>query len=108
MIPRKKCNTTGKTIFLTKGDAKTSMLNIKSHNQHRGSYNRKRKAEMKRVYYCQSCKGYHLTSFEVYNSRKANKTINHKMEKMKFFDGFDVEKWKSDSLPFPEDKIKKT
>lgn len=63
------------------------------------------KAEQIRAYYCQHCKGYHLTSMKDYASVPSHRKFLK--ERSKGRQDFlktqeEIDDWKSDSLPFPE------
>lgn len=59
-----KCPATGKTRFESEGQAKEVMDRIKSYNKNTNRKHGKGKAEMKRVYYCEDCKGFHMTKWD--------------------------------------------
>ena len=68
-----KCSLTGKTIYLTMSDARTSMYGFSVRHwdpvTHKRRNRRVKKKEQKRVYYCEGCRGYHLTSQEYYKEK---------------------------------------
>lgn len=109
-----KCFSTGKTRYATPGDAKEAMLKIKSIGANRFYQNGKRinrragKPAQARFYRCVHCSGFHLTS---HKGKLVQKTINKIFEqRVKDTQGLvvdpsEVDNWKANSLPFPENKI---
>ena len=72
-MSKRRCIATGKTIFDTKGEAKESMIKFKSFSKMtingRRIKHRVGKPEQTRVYYCEHCKGFHLTKWSSFNER---------------------------------------
>lgn len=103
---KSKCKITNKTRYATKGDAQKALENIKNSIYHKkdGKRNKHRqgKPAQKRAYPCKECKGWHLTSIEWLDHNDRNDEWEKRKE---FYNNFNEEKWKEDSLPFPEDRI---
>ena len=70
-MKRYKCNLTGKTTFDSVSEAKDSMFGFGFRNWDPVTLQRRnrriKKKEQKRVYFCEGCQGYHLTSQEYYS-----------------------------------------
>lgn len=109
-----KCVFTGKSKFKSPGEAKNTMLSIKSAVRHyivtgKRMNRRMGKAKQCRYYFCIHCKSYHLTSDKSpLKQKKRQKLYKERLEYTKNFikSKQDGEEWKKDSLPFPEIKIK--
>lgn len=73
-MKRSKCNLTGKTIYATLSEAKASMFGFGFRHvdpiTNQRINRRVKKKEQKRVYYCDGCQGYHLTSQDFYTEEK--------------------------------------
>jgi hypothetical protein len=67
-----KCEATGKTIFLTKGEAKYSILSCKYLRKAirlgRRIKHRIGKPANLRIYYCAHCNGFHLTKHSFHHN----------------------------------------
>ena len=103
-----KCKTTGKTKYRNSCSANEALLKLKASVSYlkngRRVKHRKRKVSQTRVYFCTSCKSFHLTSIKNFNQHL--KKINEKKEEEKnFFSSFNLNKWKENSLPFPIEKL---
>ena len=61
-----KCSATGKIIFESKGVALDRLSRIKSHRKYASRKRNKKDFRLKRVYHCESCNGYHFTSWDKY------------------------------------------
>lgn len=76
-MKRDKCNLTGKSIFETMSDAKYTMSHLSVRYWDPVTHNRRnrrmKKKQQKRIYYCEGCKGYHLTSQEYYTENYKKK-----------------------------------
>lgn len=95
-----KCNSTGKTMYKSRGDAKIAMnfikkINSSTTNNHIG------KSSQKRAYFCEHCASYHLTSTEAYKTKGFLEKDEFVLRR-KFFKEFDIENWKTDSIPFED------
>ena len=98
---KNKCPSTGKVIFKTAGEAKKRLISLKSHNNHKkASCKKEKKPSVTRIYKCNFCKGFHLTSID--ESFKRKKPSDAYINKMKFLNSIDIEKWKEDSIPFEQ------
>ena len=103
-MKKDKCAATGKAIFLNKELADQAILSLKSTASYnnvlfRNNKKTKKKTLQKRSYFCIYCKGYHLTSMD--KTKVNDKKNKEKYKEIKeFFNSFDIEKWKSDSIPF--------
>ena len=99
-MKKNKCPATGKIIYDTQSIANEAIINIKSHNTL--NFKNKRstgKSNQKRSYFCKYCRGYHLTSIEIFKLVfKKSKQKNEKAKK--FFNSINIETWKMDSVPF--------
>lgn len=101
---KNKCPSTGKISFKTSEEAKKRLLAIKSHNSFKNSSQKQeKKPSVKRIYFCSICKGFHFTSKD--ESFKSKKPTDKHINKMKFLNSIDIEKWKKDSIPFEEGHI---
>lgn len=100
---RKKCLSTGKVVFKTSGEAKNRLLSLKSHNKCKFKSGSNKKPDVVRSYYCTYCRGFHLTSLD--ESYKRRKPTDKYINKMKFLNSIDIEKWRKDSIPFEEGHI---
>ena len=111
LITISKCSATGKTRYYNQGEAKEAILRIKGKS---GMYDNKTKKRLKRrqgkpaqcrFYYCNHCRGYHLTSAAAHVKQK---TIQKSFQlRVKNTTGLvrsehEAETWKADGLPFPE------
>jgi hypothetical protein len=108
-MKRNKCPSTGKTRYKTNSIARQAIITIKSHNSYNNKFfrNNKRstgKSNQKRVYFCTYCKGYHLTSIELY-SWKSKGPNDAAIQRYKYLNSIDVEAWKADSIPFEQGHI---
>lgn len=99
-MKKNKCPATGKTIYDTQSIANEAIINIKSHNSLTLKNKRSTgKSNQKRSYFCKHCKGYHLTSMEIFKVVfKKSKQKNEEVKK--FFNSINIEAWKADSIPF--------
>lgn len=89
-----KCNETNKYRYPTKQLALGRIKLYKFLNK-----KRKKTYNPERAYYCNDCHGWHLTSQKNSSDKKK---YNRKIKQKQFFNSFDIENWKKDSLPFPE------
>jgi hypothetical protein len=67
-----KCDATGKVIFPSRSEARLAMLHIRMmlRNKKRMKH-RQGKAAQKRIYYCEYCRGFHLTRWRIkYKAQK--------------------------------------
>ena len=104
-----KCSHTGKTKFKSPGEAKTTMLNLKSISRiysfsGKRVNRRSKKVKQCRYYYCVHCNGYHLTSDKApLKKNKRQKLYLKRVNTTKDFFKTQNEgnEWKKDSLPFP-------
>lgn len=100
---RVKCAATGKRRFATAGEAKSAIVAIHSYNS--GAKNRKRhkgKSTLSRVYRCDHCKGFHLTSMEYKSHRQYTKDKHSKEFQELVITPEQAQAWKADSIPFPK------
>ncbi|MFB2118722.1 hypothetical protein [Parapedobacter sp. 2B3] len=72
-----RCSATGKSIFRSLSDAMERVMDFRKNIQQlrngRRRKHRQGKPKQKRVYLCEHCNGYHLTSWERYiRKRKQN------------------------------------
>lgn len=108
------CKETNKVRYFDKGEAQKILSNIKNNPRYYNSISNKRvnrrakKRDEKRIYYCTTCKGFHITSQEIIlkKTMTALKKERSQISKELFFDENKAKEWKKDSLPFPIDKIK--
>lgn len=102
---------TGKFIFPSAKTAKDVMLSFKSRMSVTDRINGKRvkrrigKPDQTRAYYCPHCHGFHLTSMKDYkplHARKKQYKDSDKNRSSFIKTQNEIDKWKEDSLPFPE------
>lgn len=109
---RTKCSATGKTRFLTMGDAKAAITSFKSmprfYQDGKRVNRRMGKVRQSRYYWCVYCNSYHLTSRHKKTLDGYKKEVKPILDKRNAFvvDAQTAIDWKKDSLPFPDIKKK--
>lgn len=108
-MEKNKCFFTNKRRYSTLGEAKNILINIKNSVRRYNEITKKRinkrcgKRSENRVYFCEQCKGYHITSSQiasVTSEKIKNKISNIKYHSTLFYTINEGIEWKKDSLPF--------
>lgn len=83
-LRNERCAASGKTIFETEEEAIEVMNRIKGYNSDPLN-NKRQKHDPKRVYLCEFCTGWHLTSIESWKDKKVHiSPLKHEEEFKKY------------------------
>lgn len=104
-----KCPVTGKSSYRSLTEGREAIIRIKSapryYNNGKRVNRRAGKPAQSRVYYCEHCRYYHMTRWDLTPKVRANIKSTKEYKKQKqacLLTPAQALEWKKDSLPFPE------